>query len=156
MVEIEINEGNTTVRWTVSQMAAIAPLHIDIAERVKGVSGRAFDVRAWYGAWRETAGAGADAGEEAAEPTHLKVEASDEFCATMPWGELEQAAFLYEQDGMPIKKGFPLRLYVPDGSSACLNVKSVLKVWLLHDPTLGDEATYGYKNRISPDELRKS
>lgn len=150
-MEIEISEGGTTVRWPVSQMAALGPLQLDIAERVPGVAGKAFDVWTWYGAWQQAAGQ-AGTGES---PSHLQVEASDEFCATIPWGELGQAAFLYEQDGKPIKKGFPLRLYVPNGSSACLNVKSVLKVRLLHDPSLGDEATYGYKNRLSPDDLRK-
>ncbi|WP_235885389.1 molybdopterin-binding protein [Paenibacillus cymbidii] len=150
-MEIEISEGGTTVRWPVSQMAALGPLQLDIGDRVPGVVGKAFDVTSWYGAWITTTGQ-TETGEP---PTHLQVEASDEFCATIPWEELGQAAFLYEEDGKPIQKGFPLRLYVPNGSSACLNVKSVLKVRLLHDLSLGDEATYGYKNRLSPDDLRK-
>nr|WP_275984167.1 hypothetical protein [Paenibacillus hamazuiensis] len=131
-------------------MKTQAPQHIELSQRVPGTYGRAFDVASWYEARKKQADAAADL-----RPTHMKVEAADEFQACIPWGQLGSAAFLYEQDGAPLKKGFPIRLYVPDGSSECLNVKSVVHVWFLYDESLGEEATYGFKNTFSPEQLRK-
>ncbi|WP_409345251.1 molybdopterin-dependent oxidoreductase [Paenibacillus sp. MBLB4367] len=123
--------------------------YLEIGDRVPESEGRAFDFQAWYKAWK-------DAGKERIEemPTHLKVEAADEFAATIPWAELGHAAFVYEVNGEPLSKGFPLRLYVPDGSSKCLNVKSVVRITLLHDNQTSGEATYGFMNQINPDDLR--
>lgn len=87
------------------------------------------------------------------EPTHLRVLAIDEFTALIPWAQLDQAAFQYAILGEKLSKGYPIRLYVPNGSSECLNVKSIVQVELLYEPELGEEATYGFKNQIKPEEM---
>jgi len=136
--------------YTVEELANQAPKHLDLSERVPGIEGQAFDVVSWYFAWRNLHGA-----QDMPEPTHMKVEAVDDFQAVLPWKQLGQSLFLYKQWGKPLEKGFPLRLYVPDGSSACLNVKSVVRISFLYDTAIGEEASYGYKNMVSIDELKK-
>ncbi|RKD27009.1 hypothetical protein BEP19_00075 [Ammoniphilus oxalaticus] len=42
--------------------------------------------------------------------------------------ELDQAFFVFKQNGEPMNAG--ARLYVPDGRSDCLNVKSVIQIQL--------------------------
>ncbi|MGO4269445.1 hypothetical protein AB4Z22_06280 [Paenibacillus sp. TAF58] len=135
--------------FTITEMVALAEQQLALQERVPDVQGDAFDLKMWYRSWKSRRNR-----EDAKEPTHLKVEAIDEFQALMPWSQLDSALFLYAQDGQALKKGYPIRLYVPDGSSECLNVKSVIKVWFLHDQTLGEEATFGFKNRVELDELK--
>lgn len=153
LMEIHIHDELIgTEKFSVQEMAELAPSHFPVGERVDGVTGRAFDWLSWYQNWRE-----GRQGDLSRVPTHLKVEAADEFQATVPWSQLDKALFLYAQEsGEPLKKGYPIRLYVPDGSSECLNVKSVVAIRLLYDGAAGDEATYGYKNVITPDELRKT
>ncbi|AJY77330.1 hypothetical protein VN24_25680 [Paenibacillus beijingensis] len=152
-MEIHVHdELNGAATFSVQEIAALAPGHFPITERVEGVSGKAFDWLSWYKAWCER-----QQGAPARIPTHLQVEAADEFQATVPWNQLDKALFLYAQEnGEPLKKGFPIRLYVPDGSSECLNVKSVVAIRVLYDGAAGDEATYGYKNMVTPDELFKT
>ncbi|WP_028548128.1 molybdopterin-dependent oxidoreductase [Paenibacillus sp. UNC451MF] len=133
---------------TVAEMSSLAPNHFPLKERVPGVEGQAFELKSWYHAWMNKRQVNTDR-----EPVLMKVEAVDEFQATIPWNQLNQAVFLYEQDGKPLQKGFPIRLYVPDGSSECLNVKSVVTIWFEYDQTV-NEASYGFKNRISIDELK--
>ncbi|WP_238177751.1 molybdopterin-dependent oxidoreductase [Paenibacillus contaminans] len=145
---VVVTEGNRMEQYGAPQMAEMAGERFDIAERVPEAEGTAFDFHAWFEAWRK---AGNESGS--GMPSHLKVEAADEFAATIPWYELGKAAFVYESNGKPLSKGFPLRLYVPDGSSKCLNVKSVVRIALLHEPGAGD-AAYGFMNRVSPDEMR--
>jgi hypothetical protein len=135
--------------FTVKELVELAPFRLPIRERVPFAQGKAFDLKSWYRAWRKHHGV-----EQAKEPTHMKVEAIDEFQAVMSWSELDQAVFLYAQDEGPLQKGFPIRLYVPNGSSECLNVKSVVKIMFIHDALLTDEASYGFKNTISVDELK--
>jgi len=132
---------------TLEQWIAMAPEHFPIAERVKGAVGQAFDLLSWFRVWQERRGA-------ASTPTHLIVWAADEFQATIPWEQLKQAAVLYEQDGEPLRKGYPVRLYVPNGTSECLNVKSVVCLRFVHDERLSAEASYGFLNSISPAALR--
>ncbi|MCR8634609.1 molybdopterin-dependent oxidoreductase [Paenibacillus radicis (ex Xue et al. 2023)] len=134
--------------FTVDELKALAPLHLSLEDRVQGIAGRAFDLPTWYGAWQRQQGADSDR-----TPTHMEVEAVDEFQAKIPWEQLSQAAFLYEQNGEPLKKGFPIRLYVPDGSSECLNVKSVVKIRFTYQVSSA-EATYGFKNQVSIEELK--
>jgi hypothetical protein len=43
---------------------------------------------------------------------------------------------------------------VPDGRSACLNVKSVIKLAFLHQADLEHQATYGFKNNLSAQDLK--
>lgn len=138
--------GNETL--TVAALVNLAPSDIAIEQRVPGVFGRAFELKSWYRAWRSRRQT-----EQSAEPKRMTVEAVDEFQAVIPWDQLDQAVFLYEQDGQPLKKGFPIRLYVPDGSSECLNVKSVVKIRFEYGSS-PEEATYGFKNVVTLDELK--
>jgi hypothetical protein len=150
-MKIRIEERDRVEELSVEAMVEMTPERFDIGERIQGVEGKAFGFLAWRQAWYGRF----QAGDTSDSPTHLRVEAADEYGATIPWKELGQAAFLYEQGGLPLTKGYPIRLYVPDGSSACLNVKSVEKIYFLHQPDLGDEAIFGYKNRISVADLKK-
>ncbi|MFC5700594.1 hypothetical protein ACFPVX_04800 [Cohnella faecalis] len=154
-----------TVTWsdghveltTPEQMALLAGRTFAVADRVPGIAGEAFDFGEWYSA-AVVKRSRAD-GREPATLTHLSVRAADEFEAVIPLEQLGAALFQYRIDGLPLDKGKPIRLYVPDGSSACLNVKSVVTIGLVSDPTLGEEAAYGFRNEITPAgmmELRKS
>jgi hypothetical protein len=149
-VNIQIIEKDKVHLLTVEEMVEMNPLILQIDERVPDIEGKAIDLISWYTLW-------AKASDQALVefPTHLMVEASDEFTATISWSELQSAVLLFEQEGLPLKKGFPLRLYVPDGSSACLNVKSVMKLNFIHRTDLETIATYGFKNTVSIDDLRK-
>lgn len=139
---------HTIATFSAQEMVALAKEPLNIQDRVPNVEGEAFDLKGWYRSWKRLENEGDEA------PTHVKVEAVDEFQALIPWSQVDQACFLYAQEGQPLKKGYPIRLYVPDGSSECLNVKSIVKVWFLNEPTLGEEATYGFKNKVSLDDLK--
>ncbi|WP_282936968.1 molybdopterin-dependent oxidoreductase [Paenibacillus sp. RC67] len=142
------DEIGGTEQCTVMEMSSLAPNHIPLKERVPGVEGQAFELKSWYDAWMNKRQVKTDR-----EPVYMNVEAVDEFQATIPWEQLNQAVFLYEQDGKPLQKGFPIRLYVPDGSSECLNVKSVVSIRFEYGEAV-NEASYGFKNRVSIEELR--
>lgn len=87
-----------------------------------------------------------------AESTHAVFHASDDFQAVLPKADLQNAYLLFQQEDLPLKKGFPVRLLVPDGHSECLNVKSVVKIeFVKTDP--GQTAAFGFKNTVSPEEL---
>lgn len=147
---IEVSDLHKNIEsFTVDEMVAIADQRLNIQDRVPSVEGEAFDLKSWYRNWHNK---GQNHSDEV--PTHVRVEAVDEFQALIPWGQADQALFLYAQEGQALKKGYPIRLYVPDGSSECLNVKSIIKVWFINDPALGDEATYGFKNKVTLDELK--
>ncbi|OAS21302.1 hypothetical protein [Paenibacillus oryzisoli] len=147
---IEVSDLHRNIQiFTVEEMVAIADLRCNIQDRVPSVEGEAFDLKSWYRSWHSNGQKRIDE-----EPTHVRVEAVDEFQALIPWGQTDQALFLYAQEGQALKKGYPIRLYVPDGSSECLNVKSIIKIWFINDPALGEEATYGFKNKITLDELK--
>ncbi|MBE1441386.1 molybdopterin-dependent oxidoreductase [Paenibacillus sp. OAS669] len=143
------DEIGGTEQFTVAELCSLAPVHFPIGERVPGVEGLAFELKSWYEAWMKRREAVTDR-----EPVVMKVEAADEFQASIPWEQLDRAAFLYEQDGKPLQKGFPIRLYVPDGSSECLNVKSVVSIRFEYNSTV-HEASYGFKNKISIEELKR-
>jgi hypothetical protein len=149
-VNIQFIENEIMHKLTVEEMLEMNPLIVNINERVPEVEGKAIDLFSWYAVWIK-----ASKLTRLAPPTHLSVEAADEFCATIAWEELQQAVLLYEQDGKPLVKGYPIRLYVPDGSSACLNVKSVVKLQFIHQSDLESTATYGFKNKITLDDLKK-
>lgn len=151
-MNIKIQELENVQMLTVQQLVEMAPIHLDIVERVPNITGRAFDLIAWYQVWSKLYPVD---NKLFSEPTHLKVEAMDEFSATVSWSELGAAVFLYEQEGLPLIKGFPLRLYVPDGSSECLNVKSVVTLTIIHNSELAADAVYGFKNFISANELKR-
>jgi hypothetical protein len=149
-VKIQFIEKEIMHKLSVVEMLAMDPIIVNISERVPGVEGKAIDLISWYDSWAKAMDL-----IPIEYPTHLSVEAADEFCATMAWSELQHAALLYEQEGQPLLKGSPLRLYVPDGSSACLNVKSVVKLDFIHQSDLDSKATYGFKNKITLDDLKK-
>ncbi|QGQ97829.1 hypothetical protein EHS13_24535 [Paenibacillus psychroresistens] len=149
-MEIQFIEKEIMHKLSIVELLAMSPIIVNINERVPGVEGRAIDLVSWYDIWAKARGL-----TVSEYPTHLSVEAADEFCATMAWAELEQAVLLYEQEGQPLVKDAPLRLYVPDGSSACLNVKSVVKLIFIHQEDLDSKATYGFKNKITLDDLKK-
>ncbi|ULL14313.1 hypothetical protein DVH26_07550 [Paenibacillus sp. H1-7] len=134
---------------SVAEMSELAPVHLSLDERVPGVPGRAFELKSWHRAWKQR-----HETDESREPVIMKVEAVDEFQAAIPWEQLNKAVFLYELDGKPLQKGFPIRLYVPDGSSECLNVKSVVTIRFLYAGAAG-EATYGFKNSVPIEDLRR-
>ncbi|MDF2960187.1 MAG: hypothetical protein K0S39_1922 [Paenibacillus sp.] len=142
------DEVSGAAEFTVEELTSLAPLHLSLEDRVPGTEGKAFDVKAWFREFQQRQQARTDR-----VPDHMAVEAVDEFQAVIPWGQLDQAVFLYEQNGKPLQKGFPIRLYVPDGSSECLNVKSVVKIRFGYHGA-ADEATYGFKNQVSVEELK--
>jgi hypothetical protein len=149
-VNIQFIENEIMHKLTVKEMLELNPVKINISERVPGIEGKAMDLYSWYDRWLKVRNM-----TPMVYPTHLSVEAVDEFCATIAWRELHQSVLLYEQEGLPLVKGYPLRLYVPDGSSACLNVKSVVKLHFIHEADLDSAASYGFKNKITIDELKK-
>jgi len=134
------------------QMALLAGDAFALSERVAEAEGEAFDFARWYAAWRISQGIG----EETPEPTHLKVEGRDSFEALIPWEQLAGAAVQFAIGGKPLQKGGPVRLYVPQGSSACLNVKSVAACRFLHDETSRGHVSYGFKNAFSPQDILKN
>lgn len=87
------------------------------------------------------------------ECTHIIFHASDEFQATIPLEEVGDALLLFQQDGHPLQKGFPVRLIVPNGASECLNVKSVVKIEFVQHMQPEQSATFGFKNLVPPSTL---
>ncbi|ALS26872.1 hypothetical protein IJ21_14680 [Paenibacillus sp. 32O-W] len=132
-------------------MAALAGETFPIRERVPEAAGEALDWLSWYAAWR--AARGLTAGD--AGPTHLKLEAADGFEAIVPWEQLSGAAVVFAMDGGPLAKNGPLRFYVPNGTSKCLNVKQVIGISIERDRNFRGEASYGFKTTFQPEELRK-
>lgn len=145
------HEGVDAANAMPEEMAALAGRVFPLRDRVEGGAGEAFDFAAWYEAWRREQGLA----EAAPYPTHLKVEAADTFEALIPWAQLRDAAFQFAQEGRPLAKGGPIRLYAPNGSSECLNVKSVVVCRFLRLEQEQEEASYGFKNTFSPQEMRK-
>ncbi|MEX1030781.1 MAG: hypothetical protein WDZ91_12170 [Paenibacillaceae bacterium] len=133
---------------TPSEWADEGTIKFDMNERVVGVPGEAFDFMEWYEGWRSMNSISVHI-----RPTHLRVTAVDEFTALIPWGQLKQAAIQYAIHGEPLTKGYPIRLYVPNGTSDCLNVKGVVHVELLYESDLGDEAAFGFKNQIKLEDM---
>lgn len=139
-----------------ARMAEVASERFDIGQRVPEVSGEAFDLLTWYANWLSLIEV--EEGETlSVQPSMLKVEAADTFEATIPWNQLTQAAVLFEKEGKPLGQNGPIRLYVPDGSSKCLNVKSITTIRIGSEAisSMEDGATYGFKQTFSKDELFK-
>lgn len=86
------------------------------------------------------------------DATHVIFHASDEFQATLTLTELDGALLLFQQDGQPLQKGFPVRLLVPNGWSDCLNVKSVVKIEFVQAAP-EQKSTFGFKNVVPVKEL---
>lgn len=88
-----------------------------------GVAGSGFLVSSLYESIK---------GAKAEAPEGIRVEAVDGFYAVIPWAECQTAFFQHAgEKGEVLGKGGPLRLYVPNGSSECLNVKSVICIEFL-------------------------
>jgi len=154
MHEIKIEHFELGVFFTApEEMAKLAGACFSITDRVPEADGEAFEWLLWYTAWlRENDPKNAAANKT---PGYLIVEAADTFEATIPWEQLEQAAVLYQINGLPLQKAGPIRLYVPNGSSRCLNVKSIVKLKIGRDvQNIQVEAAYGFKNTFSVDDMR--
>lgn len=134
-----------------AEMAELAGASFPIADRVPEAAGEAIDWQSWYYAWLKHNGKEAGA----VTPSYLMVEAADTFEATIPWEQLDQAAVLISLEGEPLTKTGPIRLYVPNGSSKCLNVKSIVKLKIGYNAASGrEEASYGFKHTFTADDLR--
>ncbi len=136
-------------------MAELSNDVFPVENRVPGTFGEGFDLLSWYSAVHRSMTEEGEGLRTAGPPTHLTVRAADEFQATIPWSQLGKALFQYAVDGQPLLKGHPIRLYVPDGTSACLNVKSVVTLIIVSDAHLGEDAIYGFRNEISPNSMTK-
>lgn len=90
-------------------------------------------------------------------PSHVVFYGSDQFIAEVVMAELDAAFFLFKEDGKPLNKGYPIRLYVPDGSSKCLNIKSVIGMEPVRykGKDLNKPSSFGFNNTLSPEELKK-
>ncbi|MFC5647632.1 hypothetical protein ACFPYJ_00515 [Paenibacillus solisilvae] len=130
-------------------MAELAGAVFPLSEIVAGAAGEAFDFSEWYSAWRTKQGIH----EDFPQPTHLKVEAADTFEALIPWEQLTDAAVQFTIDGEPLPKG-PVRLYVPNGSSECLNVKSVVACRFIHEEASRGDVSYGFKSVFTPQDMQ--
>ncbi|MGM0882651.1 MAG: hypothetical protein ACQEXQ_16615 [Bacillota bacterium] len=134
-----------------AEMAELAGASFPIADRVPEAAGEAIDWQSWYSAWLKHNGTKA----AAQTPSYLMVEAADTFEATIPWEQLDQAAVLISLEGEPLTKTGPIRLYVPNGSSKCLNVKSIVKLKIGYNAASEqEEASYGFKHTFTADDLR--
>jgi hypothetical protein len=131
-----------------SEMAGWSGASFPASDRVPGVDGEGFDMSVWFAAL--AAGRVESTDSALPAPTHLVVKAADEFQAAIPWSQLGGAFFLYAVNGLPLTRGGPLRLYVPNGTSACLNVKNIVHIHFASEPDLGEKAAYGFRNEISP------
>ncbi|MFS0727271.1 hypothetical protein [Paenibacillus sp. 1P07SE] len=137
---------------TVEELRSLGGEVFPISERVAGASGLAVDFRSWYIQWRSLM----DPSGTAPEPMTLKVRAKDTFAAQIPWTQLEGAAFgIADNDGGPLSRGGPVRLYVPAGTSDCLHVKQLVALQFDQAALPAGEAAYGFKNVFAPEELRK-
>ncbi|MBM7565393.1 hypothetical protein JOC55_002339 [Paenibacillus sacheonensis] len=135
---------------TPEDMARLAGRVFPLSERIAGGNGEAFDLGEWFVNWRAQRGIAA----EAPLPTHMKVEAADTFEALIPWEQLKEAAVLFALNGAPLAKGGPARLYVPNGTSECLNVKRAVVWRFLQDEEKRGEVSYGFKQTFTADEMR--
>lgn len=148
--------NNYQIVTSPQEMAVLTNNTFPVADRVQGIEGEAFDLLEWYAeALKSVSEEGGVQPLPLLTPTHLIVRAADEFQATIPWDQLGNALLQYAINGEPLVKAKPIRLYVPDGTSACLNVKSVVSLRFVADSKLGDEAGYGFLNEISQIQLTK-
>lgn len=136
---------------TADEMVRIAGGSFEIGQRVPEAAGEAFDLQAWYNGWSALQ----EEKQELRKPAVLKVEAADSFEATIPWGQLDRAAVVFSLDGKPLEANGPIRLYVPDGSSRCLNVKRIVALYIGNAGSDNGEAAYGFKQTFTLDEMRK-
>ncbi|NBD26105.1 hypothetical protein GT019_19705 [Paenibacillus sp. T1] len=142
--------GLQPVKTIPEDMARLAGRVFQASDRVPGAAGEAFDIGEWLARFREQQGID----PQAPLPTHLKIEAADTFEAIIPWEQLTDASVQFAIDGAPLLKNGPIRLYVPNGSSECLNVKSVVGCRFLQDEEKRGEASFGFKQTFSADEMR--
>lgn len=150
-IEIE-HEQFGIETWTAASMAELAGETFPLNERVPEAAGLAFDWMNWFNEWllllKHTSQCRLEQG------THLKLYAADSFEAVIPWTQLRQAAVQFaEEDGSPLAAGGPIRFYVPNGSSKCLNVKNVVRIVVSSDSAIGETASYGFKQQFSAKEL---
>lgn len=116
--------------------------HIDVPSVVPNCSGTAVSVISFL-----------DFVQPMQDCTHVIFKANDEFQATIPFAELKDALLIFKQDGALLEKGFPLRLFIPDGWSECLNIKSVTTIEFVQNTYGESKSTFGFKNLIQLSEL---
>ncbi|PWW01158.1 hypothetical protein DFQ01_11048 [Paenibacillus cellulosilyticus] len=151
-IEIE-HEQFGVEQWTAAVMSELAGDVFAIETRVPGASGLAFDWQKWFEEWLFLLSYTTQC--KLSPPTHLKLYAADSFEAIIPWEQLRDAAVLFaEEDGSPLTQAGPIRFYVPNGTSKCLNVKNVVRVVISTEELPSDEAAYGFKQQWSADELK--
>ncbi|MWC26951.1 molybdopterin-dependent oxidoreductase [Paenibacillus sp. MMS18-CY102] len=150
-IEIEHDEFGIE-SWTADAMAELAGESFPIGERVPEAAGKAFDWAIWYEEWLNLLAYTSHC--TLSPPKQLKLYAADQFEASIPWDQLKGAAVLFaEQDGTPLAKGGPIRLFVPNGSSKCLNVKNIVRIVVSTQEELSEEATYGFKQQFTLDDM---
>ncbi|WP_127531176.1 hypothetical protein [Paenibacillus kobensis] len=151
-IEIEHEQFGIEL-WTPSMMAELAGVVFPIEERVPGAVGFAFDWTTWYTEWLHLITHTSQCSLSPA--THLKLYAADSFEAVIPWSQLKDAAVLYaKEEEQRLDSAGPLRFYVPNGTSKCLNVKNVVRIVVCVDEEGESEASYGFKSQFSADDLR--
>jgi hypothetical protein len=146
--------NNNQLVTSPQEMAALTNNTFPVADRIQGIEGEGFDLLDWYAAALQSV-SGEGEVQPLPAPTHLIVRAADEFQATIPWEQLSNALLQFAINGEPLVKAWPLRLYVPDGTSECLNVKCVVSLRFVTDNKLGDKAGYGFLKEISPIQMTK-
>jgi hypothetical protein len=115
--------AKSDLRFRLSDLVQLPMRFANLAQLGPGLTGSGFLVSSLYGSIK---------GANAKAPEGIRVDAADGFYAVIPWTECQAAFFQHaSEDGMVLKKGGPLRLYVPNGSSECLNVKSVVCIEFL-------------------------
>ncbi|GFN30857.1 hypothetical protein [Paenibacillus xylaniclasticus] len=150
-VEIEHEQFGIEL-WTPSMMAELAGTVFPIDERVPGAVGYAFDWATWFDEWLHLITHTSQC--TLAPATHLKLYAADSFEAVIPWPQLKDAAVLYaNEEELPLEAAGPIRFYVPNGTSKCLNVKNVVRIVVCVNDDSVTEAAYGFKSQFSPDDL---
>lgn len=115
--------ARSDLRFQLGDLLQLPMRFANLAQFGTGLSGSGFLVSSLYESIK---------GAKAETPQGIRVEAIDGFYAIIPWAECQTAFFQHaDEKGMALDKGGPLRLYVPNGSSECLNVKSVICIEFL-------------------------
>lgn len=115
--------SSSDLKFKVSDLIQLPLRFVDLAQFGSNLVGSGFLVSSLY---KSIKGAASDL------PKGLRVEAVDGFYAVIPWDECETAIFQHaDENGCLLENSGPLRLFVPNGSSECLNVKSVVSIEFL-------------------------
>lgn len=115
--------AKSDLKFQIRDLLQLPLRFVNLAQFKLGLTGSGFLVSSLYESIK---------GTNAQMPQGIRVEAVDGFYAVIPWEECQTAFFQHaDENGSMLEKGGPLRLFVPNGSSECLNVKSVVYVEFL-------------------------